>query len=96
MLAGPRFAAPQWSSAAGDLGPRQVLVDPRFAGEVEDPFPEDVAHDLRRAPLDGVGTDPQEAPADIDLQFFTGGGARTRTYVTGLRFAWMGYTPGQA
>src|SRR5580658_5211667 len=48
------------SSAVGHLRPGHVFVDPGFAGEPEDALTQDVAHDLRRPPLDGVGPRAQE------------------------------------
>src|SRR5687767_9628536 len=51
---------PGYPSAAGDLRPRQLLVDPHVAGQAEHPLAEDVAHDLRRAALDRVGARPEE------------------------------------
>src|SRR5947209_7710326 len=41
--------------SAGALGVGHVLVDARLGRQPEDPFAEDVAHDLRRPALDGVG-----------------------------------------
>src|ERR1700722_13751412 len=52
-------------SAARDILPRQLLVGPDVAREAEHPFTEDVAHDLGRAALNGVGTHAHEHLADV-------------------------------
>ena len=48
------------ASVARHLRPGQPLVGPHVAGEAEHPLAQDVAHDLGRAALDGVGPGPQE------------------------------------
>src|SRR6185437_6092143 len=52
--------------AAGDLGPRLVLVDPEVRWQAENAFGEDVSHDLRRAAFDRVGPGAQEGTARVD------------------------------
>ena len=49
-----------------DLAPGEVLVDADVAGKAEHALAEDVAHDLRRAALDGVGAGAEE-PAGAGL-----------------------------
>src|SRR5947199_7341252 len=45
-----------------DVLPGHVAVDGRLLRQAEHSLPEDVAHDLGGAPLDGVGAGAQEAP----------------------------------
>src|ERR1700722_15380990 len=52
-------------SAARDILPRQLLVGPDVAREAEHPFTEDVAHDLGRAALNGIGLHAHEHLADV-------------------------------
>jgi hypothetical protein len=69
------------------LGPGQAFVDAGFARETQDPFAEDVPHDLRRPAFDGIGPGPEERLSDVtsdaagpfrSLHFIVGGieGAR--------------------
>src|SRR5258707_14654016 len=48
------------TSAPWYRAPGLFLVDPRLAGQTEHPFAQDVAHDVRRAALDGVGLHAEE------------------------------------
>src|SRR5687767_6394858 len=56
-----------YRSAPGHLRPGHVLVVAHVAGETEDPLAEDVAHDLARPALDGVGPHAEEGLGDVAL-----------------------------
>lgn len=52
-------------SASRHLAPRRLFVGAKIPGEPQDPFADDVLHDLRGAALDGVGSSTQEVLGEV-------------------------------
>src|SRR6266545_5810261 len=55
------------STRPRDVLPRDLAGDVGLLRQAEHPLAEDVAHDVGRAALDGVGLGAQEAPDDLDV-----------------------------